>query len=210
MTFALRLAGPSAQVGLDRHGSRTLSKCGSSGYDLRTFQGCCRTHDHSADVGVLLFAGGRDFVGMPAGRHAGQAPRATAGGGGNDCRRDAGALVVRLAGARRAGGPVPQADHGRAVCVRAVRRGPVHVPGRNRFPRRPLSRALSQRHERVDGGHRGAVPAGVRHVPVADQRGWPVFGKGQADRSVVVPGRGDRDHRLSDAGAHHPRTRSDQ
>lgn len=54
MTFALRLAGPSAQVGLDRHGSRTLSKCGSSGYDLRTFHGCCRTHDHSADVGVLL------------------------------------------------------------------------------------------------------------------------------------------------------------
>lgn len=54
MTCALRLAGPSAQVAQIAIGRRTLPKCGRSSYDLRTFQGCRRTHDHSADVGVFL------------------------------------------------------------------------------------------------------------------------------------------------------------
>ncbi len=45
------------------------------------------------------------------------------------------------------------------------------------FSQRSLSRALSQRDERVAGGHRGAVPAGVCHVPMVDQRGRPVLGK---------------------------------
>ncbi|CAA9529777.1 MAG: Cation:proton antiporter, partial [uncultured Sphingomonadaceae bacterium] len=133
-------------------------------------------------------------------------PDAAAGGGGDDRGGAAGPVAARPARARVPAGAVPAGHQGRAVRRGAARRRAVHVPRRAGIRPRALPGERAERGGGVDFRHGRAVPARRSADALAPGRGRAVHAEGDAFRGDPVHGRGDIDHRVSDAGAHHPRT----
>ena len=98
-------------------------------------------------------------------------------------------------------------NQGRALRRRAVRRRPLHVPGRPGVPHRPIQGNVHKAASVSIAGMAVPFVMAVAADAVAHDGARLVLADRVALRRHAVHGRGHRDHRVPDARADHPRAR---
>jgi hypothetical protein len=165
-------------------------------------------HVGRAALRCLLPADVRDLGRLPCGRLAGAAlPQTTSGRVRNDCGRIARSVLARAARTGAAAVALPDGNPRHFVCRLAVRRGPLHVPRRARLPRRSFQSERPSSGRSIDLRHGGAVLDRARLRAVVDEGARTLLRRRDAFSRHAIHGRGNCDHRIPDARAHHPRTR---
>ena len=141
---------------------------------------------------------------------AGSPHRSTAGGGRNDRRSSAGSVAFRRARAALAAIAFPAGISQVTLYRRAARRRGLHVSRWSRISDRSLSRADEKRYCGLGRGHGRAIRAGRNPDGMVAQDSRPIFHASELVRGISFSRCCHCHHRISNAGAHHLRTRPDR